>query len=189
MGNGEDAALDHRMRRIVYNYISENPGVAFGRIKKMLEMNASTLKYHLRYLEKSNKVFSQKEGKKRCYFCEERPGFDLDPMSGIDLDSLSKKQQRLLGLIRSNPGITRKDLLSNLNIDRKALTRDLRKLQDKKIVLKVDKGYEYITNERLKEMIYKRLLMRLLNDEIDEEQFKAVKRKLESLEAARDAEF
>ncbi len=116
-------------------------------------------------------------------------------MTGIDLDTLSRTQKRLLNLIKNNPGITRKELLKNIDVDRRSLSANLRKLEDYKIVWKIENngagipGYEYITQKKLKQMVYKRLLMRLLDDEIDEDQFHKVKAKLESLDTEQDTDL
>jgi hypothetical protein len=43
-------------------------------------------------------------------------------------------------------------------------------------------GYEYITKEKLRYEMYNRLLMKLLANEIDEETFLKIKRKLERID-------
>ena len=42
--------LEHRTRKVVFNYISDNPGVTFSAIRRVYDLSESTLRYHLRYL-------------------------------------------------------------------------------------------------------------------------------------------
>ena len=35
--------LDNKTRKVIYNYISDHPGVSFGNIKKVLDLKKSTL--------------------------------------------------------------------------------------------------------------------------------------------------
>ena len=64
----EESPIEHRSRRLIFRYISTNPGVSFGSIKRFFDMNTSTLKYHLHYLERKKRVSSTREGGKRCFF-------------------------------------------------------------------------------------------------------------------------
>ena len=66
----DDRTLAHRSRRLLLNYIKSHPGVSFGEVRDVFEMNDSTLRYHLRYLERSRKVTSERVGRERHYYCE-----------------------------------------------------------------------------------------------------------------------
>ena len=57
---GEGEELKHQTQKLIYNFISTHPGVSFSRIRNFFELNDSTLKYHLHYLEKNNRISSEK---------------------------------------------------------------------------------------------------------------------------------
>jgi predicted transcriptional regulator len=186
MSNGE-GALDHRTRKVIFNYIASNPGVSFGSVRKYFDLNESTLKYHLNYLERSKQVTSRREGRLRCYFCMRNNGFDLSQIPQTTLNQLNKNQRVILNMIIHNPGLGKSDLIVRTKLNRKTLEYNLDKLTELKLIWKVktegaELGYEFITKESLRQEIYNRLLMKLLTDEIDENTFKKIKKKLERME-------
>lgn len=182
MPDGNDI-FEHRMRRIIYNYVSSNPGVSFGTIKGMMDMNKSTLRYHLNFLEKANKVKCTREGKHNCYHPTQSDTLNLSPVHGIDLNTLTKGQKRLLTLIIKNPGITPGELVTLVPSNKKKLRYNLNRLMELRLIWKVkiegEIGYEQITGEDVKEEILKKLIKRLLAKEIDEETFLTIKKRLE----------
>ncbi len=184
MLNGE-GALDHKSRKLIYNYISSHPGASFGTIRNFLDMNDSTLKYHLIYLERNNKVISKREGRHRCYFCNNGSKLNYRPYLSSQLNSLTRNQQQILKIIRNKPGISKNELIKITNLNRKTLSYNLNKLIERNIIWKVKSageiGYEYITKEKLRNEIYNRLLLKLLSDEIDEDKFLKIKKKLDNL--------
>ena len=63
-----DLVLDHRVRRMVYNHIVAHPGVSFNILKKVFALNDSTLRYHLSYLKKADKIAFDDEKRMRKYY-------------------------------------------------------------------------------------------------------------------------
>jgi predicted transcriptional regulator len=181
-----ETALEHRTRRMIFNYISSNPGVSFGRIRDYFELNDSTLKYHLKYLERRKEITSKREGRLRCYFCYQNNGFDLNQLPQHTRNQLNQNQLAILNTICANPGITRDRLGQRLKIHRKTLEYNLERLIGLKLIWKVknsnEVGYEFITKESLRQEVYNRLLVRLLSGEISEDTFVKVKRKLEIID-------
>ena len=43
-------------RKMIYNHIMAHPGVAFVVLRRVFDLNKSTLRYHLNYLEKNQKI-------------------------------------------------------------------------------------------------------------------------------------
>jgi predicted transcriptional regulator len=182
---GGEAELEHRTRKQVFNYIQSYPGVSFGSIQRFFDVNESTLKYHLNYLERSNKIYSKREGKRRCYFCENHSGEHPENQNGVDLNVLNKNQKMILNLVHKHPGVTKKELLTKTKLNRNTLSYNLQVLVDRHVIWQVgefEMGYEYITPEKLQQEMYNRLLMRLLKDEIDEDTFLKIKKKLEKID-------
>jgi predicted transcriptional regulator len=185
----QDDPKEHKSRRLIYRYISSNPGVSFGNIKRFFDMNDSTLKYHLNTLEKKNRVRSRREGRQRCYFTSN--GGTVDTPPGIEPSkrsrhlNLSKTQQRVLRVIKNYPRISRKKLMSKAKMKDSTLDYNINKLVESDLIWKVrvgsEIGYEYITQEKLKNEMLNRLVTKLLADEIDEDKFNRIKGKIESI--------
>ena len=187
---GGEEGLEHRTRKLIFNFISTHPGASFGVIRNFFDLNESTLKYHLHFLEKNHRISSKRDGRLRLYFCASKLGSDTEvafqyPQKVKQLN-LSKSQQRVLTIIKRQPGITRSELMRFTKLGRKTLSYNLEKLIENNLIWKVKEhgsiGYEFITKEKLRKEIYNRLLMRLLSDEISEEKFLKIKKKLESMD-------
>ena len=183
---GKEGALEHKARKAVYDYIMAHPGVPFGTIQKVFNMNASTLKYHLNYLERNNQVLSKREGRYRLYFCIHGSPSQLEPAPASKIETLTDVQRYLLNVIRNDPGIKASKLASVSNMNQKNLSYNIQRLIDQQLIWRIQNGgeiaYEYITAEKLRYEMYNKLLMKLLSNEIDEETFLRIKRKLELIE-------
>ncbi|UCH89283.1 MAG: winged helix-turn-helix transcriptional regulator [Thermoplasmata archaeon] len=187
-----DETKDHKTRRLICKYISSHPGVSLIHIRNIFDLNYSTLKYHLKYLERTRKITSKKVGRNRCFYIDN--GFKTDeiPIQSAVINSLNANQQRILTLIQSNPGITKREINQHIRLNRKTLNYSLNKLIEKKLIWKVkgketagapaETGYEYITPEKLHYEILNQLLIKLLENEIDEKTFHIIKKKMEAME-------
>jgi predicted transcriptional regulator len=183
---GGEVDIEHTSRKQIYNYIHSNPGLAFKDIQHFFQMNASTLKYHLDYLEKSKKIISKREGRNRCYYCQQRSGLEYNDRDNLKPRSLTKIQRYILELIKAHPGITNKDLIFRTRLKRQGLNYNIKKLTDLKIIWVINNdgniGYEYITKDKLRSQAINRLILKLVSDEITEEQYLKIKKKLETMD-------
>jgi predicted transcriptional regulator len=182
----DQGVLNHRSRKMLYNYILSHPGISFGAIQKVFEMNSSTLKYHLRYLEKYNKIKSKHEGKALVYFCPGQTDPEQRPASIAKINVLSETQHYLLNLIRNRPGITRSVLINISKLHPKTFSYNIDKLIERQLIWKVhngsEVGYEYISEDKLRFEMYNQLILKLLSNEIDEDIFHRIKRKLDEID-------
>ena len=188
---GSKGALEHRSRKLIFNYISTNPGVSITSIKEFLDMNESTLKYHLHYLERNDKIYSETKGRHTCYFCAHRTHRRLkeiypDRPRRTAVSNLTKTQNDLLELIKVRPGVSQKELVNLTKLNKKSVSYNLKRLGELKLVWLVKRdgklGYEYITKEKLRGEMLNELVNKLLADEIDEDTFQKINRKLEKMD-------
>mgnify|MGYP001029006760 CR=1 FL=1 len=161
----------HRTRKILLRYLSENPGSTILILSSALRINKSTLRYHLRYLDDKDEIFSVKRRGKRRYYLK---GKENHPVNDI-----TRNQERVLTLIRSKPGITRKQIRSQMNLTSRSLTYVLKSLRGDQLIWE-DKGkYTAVTPENLADRMLVVLVKKLLNGRIDEETFLAMKEEIE----------
>jgi predicted transcriptional regulator len=176
--------FEHKMRKIVFNYVSINPGVSFNKIQNIVEMNSSTLRYHLAYLEKARLVKCIRDGRQNCYYPVPENVIDLNPLTGVDTKSLTKDQKRILRTIKKQPGIGVADLTGTLKISKKKLNYNIQRLIELKLIwkIKVDgqTGFEQITKDQMKKEIVRKLVKRLLAKEIKEDTFFKLMKKIEN---------
>lgn len=175
-------ALDHRLRRSIYNYVIENPGVTFGRIRTMFSIPDGTLRYHLEILKRSENISSRIENGKKCYYGDAMDK-SLRLTDSGKIFTCNETQARLISLVNENPGITRKTVQERLRIDKEAAAYNLKRLLDQKVIWKVQRGrttgYTLITRVAMKKEMLGILTERFLKDEITEDMFLKLKKRLD----------
>jgi predicted transcriptional regulator len=166
-------------RERLEQYISENPGISFNFIMSAFRMNAGTLRYHLEYLEGAHRIKMVKKGNNRCYFPDYMATYISAGSNGRELSTIEK---RIASIIDGNPGITRKGILSSMDIRKEELTRVIHKLREKNVICRSenDAGFETLTRERILGEVMAILIEKLLDNEIDFDTFRAIKNRLET---------
>jgi predicted transcriptional regulator len=178
-----EIVFDHDIRRMVYNHILAYPGESFITLRNIFNLKNGTLRYHLEYLEKADRILSDLENGKRCYYplnneIEVSKLFENNPRSS----KFSTIQQKILSTIKYNPDITQKNLVTKTGLSRFTISYNMKKFIDMGLVKKTYSEkfvhYEYITNESLKHEVLLRLTKKLLSKEIDERSFLELRDKL-----------
>ncbi len=168
---------ENRTRKMVLNYVDEHPGSTLPEIKRVLQIPEGTLRYHIDYLSREDRIFSRKKKGKRCYYPSELGG--RNALLSRDPDEISREQSRILDTIKDEPGISYRDILKRTNLSRNMLSRNLGSLKRKGVVWQIknggEAGYEHITDRGLRKEMLKLLVMRLLEGDIDEETFMSLK--------------
>ncbi len=154
---------ENGVRPKIASYIRIHPGTSFNTIKTIFDLPDSTLRYHLRYLEKKGKIKSDPD--KRIYYPTDR---------GRE-NGLSKIQQRLIYTIKNHPGITQKVLVIKAKINRLTIRNNIKILVEKEMLSIVKMGKEihhfYIYPEELERTKMMRLITKFLLDKVDEETY------------------
>ncbi len=178
-----DRTLGHRTRKMVYSYISAHPGVTFSTIMDVLDLSEGTLRYHLNYLKRGDKILARTRGKHRCFYVKNATKSMLGFDPRFDRSTLSRPQQRIITIIQQHPGINISELVKITKLTKRDMQYNLKRLRDELIIWKVGNGrstaYEYVTKEKLRAELLKLLIYKFLNNEIDEETYLQLKEQLE----------
>ena len=134
----KDKVLENEHRRIIYEYVKENPGLHMRELQRRLELPLSTLEYHLDYLEK-NDILSQEDDRRYCrYFSEE-----YSQEEKILLSALRQKRLReIILLVLSERNLCFKDLINEVSIAESTLSHYLKLLTEREIIIKEKIGTE-----------------------------------------------
>lgn len=175
--------LEHETRKKIYNHILAYPGVSFNIIKNVLNLTESTLRYHLKYLEGKNEIKSSKTGKIRCYYPVHRTILESKTESKSGQYKLNITHERLINLIKHQPGITQKELIMKTRLKKMTIIYNIKKLVKLDLVQKEKNGkiihYYYMTDEELRKKILGKLIKKLIDHEIDEHTFLVIKKRLD----------
>ena len=162
-----EAYKSHDTRKLLREYINENPGVTFKVLMNAFNINKGTLTYHLGYMMRRRMIVQEKKGRERCYFSYIKKRF---PFTSPDLE-LNQEQERMLEIISGEPGITIDILRKRSGLKRASFTYNLNKLKKLRLVWRVSTpegyGYEIVTEEKLKNKMLLILVNKFNNDEID----------------------
>ncbi len=171
---------DNRNRELVFNYIRDNPGATFGRIKNVLNLNKGTLRYHLNFLIKEDNIRSCLKNGKNCYFASlfigENNGYETYQ------SSLKQYQKRILKLIETRPNITRGELLNLTSENKRKISYTIDQFLRKKIIIEKRNGDEICYRIINRDLIIDEMLLLLVKDlseeHIDKETFLRLKKEI-----------
>ncbi|UCE37534.1 MAG: winged helix-turn-helix transcriptional regulator [Thermoplasmata archaeon] len=155
--------LNNDLRPKIVNYIQIHPGSPFSDIQTIFDLPESTLRYHLRYLEKNGEIYS--DSKKRIYY----------PTEHKEKNRISNTQMSLINSIKKHPGITQKELAAKTKINRLTIRKNINLLVENESVTITRIGNEvhhfYIYPEELEKIKTLRLITKLVQDKIDEDTY------------------
>ena len=182
----DDIVLKHETRRMIYNHIAAHPGVSFSILKEVFGLADGTLRYHLDYLKRSEKITNGLEGGKRCYY----PAGHTAKIANINHNGepefvkLNEVQERLVSVIRRYPGINQKELSRKTNLNRFAVRNNIEKLMHYRMIRKVPERnmvcYECVSKGKMEYETIKTLILKLVNGEISDEEFNELRKQMEN---------
>lgn len=162
-----EAYKGHQTRKLLREYISDNPGVTFKVLLNAFNINKGTLSYHLGYLMRRRMIVQEKKGRERCYFSYIKKRF---PFTDPNLE-LNQEQERLLEIISNDPGITIDRLKKRSGLKKSSFTYNMNKLKKLKLIWRVKRrdgfGYEIVTEEKLKDKMLLIMVSKFTSGEID----------------------
>ncbi len=141
----EDPSIDNR--RMVLDYVSDNPGSHMRKIARDLDMRLSTLRYHLDYLEKKGSIACQRQNNLKVYFAQGK----LKPMEKTLASLLQQKRFRdIILILIDSPGLKFSQIVDNLSISPSTASKYINILEDKKIIYHERSGREkkYFVNDK-----------------------------------------
>jgi len=133
--------LNHETRWGIFSYINENPGRHFRELTRRLDVNRNTLSHHINKLEKAGLLTSHYDGYYKRYY----------PLnSESEYEVFTPVQERIIGVLRENPGITYKGQIEKTDKTISTLSYHMRSLVDKGVVKKVRRNkklYLYLSRK------------------------------------------
>lgn len=179
-----EAVLQHETRRMIYQHILAHPGVTFNILKDVFGLTDGTLRYHIDYLKRADKISNNLTEGKRVYYPNGIGNVLMQKSKrSTDKFKLNDIQERLMETIRRYPGINQKELSDRCNLNRFKVRNNIGKLIDFGLIRTVKYKnmvcYEYVTDGHMEYEVLKTLIMKLLKGEIDEQTFIELKRKIE----------
>lgn len=174
----EERLSYHRYRRMILNYIKEHPGASRRLMSSILQIQESTLRYHLLRLERGGYIdIVRNDGHLRYY----RRAVAGDAFG--DHPDLTRDQCRIVKVISDNPYITLSGIVSLVPLGNESVRDDLQRLLRRRIISRMEDGQEpsyYIqSSDQIKLRSLEALIAQLASHEIDEPTFLRLKEELD----------
>ena len=118
----DKVALENQVRKMICAHIVEYPGVSFSTLKRFHDLNDGTLRYHLTYLERAEKITSKLEAGKLHYYPYAKPVIhSKSTNTNLRSHELTPHQELILNAIKQNPGINQTELIAKTSLKRHIL--------------------------------------------------------------------
>jgi predicted transcriptional regulator len=139
----KEELLNQPIRYKIHGYLIGNPGAHFGLIKQDLGIPNGQLAYHLRQMMKAQLIYSKEDGIRKRFY----PA-DIPKSKGGE-HYFSDIQEKILGVVKRNSGISQKRIASSIGISRQVAGYHLTKMEQEGVIEKEVVGREsrYYTSE------------------------------------------
>jgi predicted transcriptional regulator len=123
----EDEAYDNRKQ--IFKYVSDNPGSHLRKIAKQLDINLSTLRYHIDRLEREGLVVSQRQNNLKFYYASGK----LKPHEKNLTRFLQQEHFRdIILMLIDSPGLTFSQIVDRLSKSPSSVSKYVNILEDQK---------------------------------------------------------
>jgi predicted transcriptional regulator len=136
LNGGREVYIDNIETKIM-EYIEKNPGSYLRQIKTELNISMGTLQYHLRKLEKENKITSSRNGLYKCFFVTR---MFKDNEKEIIRYLNQETPRRIIMFVIEQVQPTQNDIARNLRITPPSITWNLKRLLNSKIIIEKKDG-------------------------------------------------
>jgi predicted transcriptional regulator len=150
----DDVTLENR--KLIFDYISDNPGVHLRKISRDVNIHLSTLRYHLDYLESNGLITCQKEDNLKLYFVSGK----LNPHEKKLTPLLQQKRFRdIVMVIMDSHELTSSQIAEKLSMNPSTASKYINILEKRDMISHKKIGREKIYRLNDEESIVKLLLM------------------------------
>jgi signal transduction histidine kinase/DNA-binding response OmpR family regulator len=126
-------------RRLIFDYVADNPGSHLRKIERDLNIRLSTLRYHLNYLEKNGSIVSQKQDNLKVYF----PSGKLRSHMRTMMPLLQQKRFRdIILILIDSPGLTFSQIAERISTSPSTASKYIKTLEDQKLLVHDQLGRE-----------------------------------------------
>ncbi|ODS41248.1 MAG: hypothetical protein A7315_06765 [Candidatus Altiarchaeales archaeon WOR_SM1_79] len=126
--------LKNAVRKQIFEYIKENPGIHYRAILNGLDLPIGVLSYHLNRLEKAQFVKSRQDGMFRRFYMR-------GPKTEVQF-FLSEIQESILNVIKKNLGISQSKIGEKINVSRKVVNYHVNILSQAGLIFVETRGRE-----------------------------------------------
>jgi predicted transcriptional regulator len=118
-----EQVLDNKNRYSIHGYIIDNPGINFSGICEEFDLPLGVATYHLDVLEREHYVQSVRDGRLKRFYST-----DTKVPNGKMRKTPEEIRDALLVIVSEHPGISQKELIRELGIDRETVGYHIRVL-------------------------------------------------------------
>ncbi|MGB9175752.1 MAG: winged helix-turn-helix transcriptional regulator [Methanoregula sp.] len=130
--------LEHEKRLRIYSTILMNPGIDVPALASLTGINLHTLRYHISYLVRMQKITSIEQGGGHHFF-ENHGRYDHADQQQI-LFHQYPTTNSIITLVEENPGVTRGEIADRLGLAGPSVTRWMQRLIAEGMVTEVHEG-------------------------------------------------
>lgn len=136
-------------RNAVYGFILRHPGSTLYDISRTLGMNIGTVRYHLFILGMNHRIVTYHTGVKYVRYFTNSGSYSMEEQSIISLVRRDV-MHKILGLLIERPGLSNMQISQALDIPESAVSKYMKELSSRGIVMKSPKGSYSIKTEHQK---------------------------------------
>lgn len=144
------------IRRKIFHYIKNNPGLHLRELARRLEIPKTTFDYHLRYLEKQEMILKKQDRKFYRYYATKNVDNKYKTVIGLLREKILR---RIILFLFLYPEHTRFDIANDLGNSPSTISHHLKKLIDNDIVEKDSSGHKYIYRIKNQSELYNLLIL------------------------------
>ena len=127
-----DRILNHNVRKDIYDFLQQNPGTNYSKMRSELGLQTSSTVHHLRVLEREGLIRSHKELGRRLFYPK---GSDNTPFQGYSSRPISPLQDRIIQHLMGHGPVSSRELEFALKLKRSSIHYSLKRLQDRELIV------------------------------------------------------